>query len=184
MGAALFLLPWYRPLGGGTASGDTLRFLHHRWNRESGRLAGWAAAGIRTSSFLWGADGEGFPAECQPHGQSDDVVGGSDVFRSGPNPGGVLGVAFGRSAWLAVFFDRVGMVGWNIVEQLEEPHGRLFQGPAGPRQFLRDRRPCYGNAGDYSGGISFLRVSFDNPGYSGSRLWVKQAYGFPNCLHS
>jgi hypothetical protein len=31
------------------------------------------------------------------------------------------------------------MGGWNVGEQLDEPHGRLFQGPTRPRQSMSDR---------------------------------------------
>ena len=79
-------------------------------------------------------------------------------------------MALRRPAWVVVFSDCVGMVGGNVVEQLEEPYGRLFQGPAGPRQSLRDRLRCYGNAGNYSEGFLSFAYSFRNPGYSGLRL--------------
>jgi hypothetical protein len=49
---------------------------------------------VRTSSFLWSADGKGLYAKGQPDCQSDYVVCRSNVFRHCPNPGGALGLAF------------------------------------------------------------------------------------------
>jgi hypothetical protein len=139
MGSPLFLLPCYRPLGCRTNSWHSLRFLYGRRNRESRRLARWTPVVVRTSSLSWSADGEGLHAKCQPHCQSDYVVCGSDVFSRCPNPGGALGMALGRPVEQVVCSGCAGMGGWNVGEQLDEPHGRLFQGPTRPRQSMSDR---------------------------------------------
>src|SRR5271157_215770 len=140
MGPPLFLLPCHHPLGCRTNSRHSLRFLHSWRNRESRRLARRSPVVVRTSSFSWSADGEGLDATRQPDGQSDHVVSGSDLFRRCPNPGRALGMARGRAVEQAVPSVCAVLGGRNVGQQLEEPHGRLCQGPARPRQAMRSTR--------------------------------------------
>src|SRR6266852_6150821 len=79
------------------------------------------------------------PCKVPAHCQSDYVVCGNDVFSRCPNPGGALGMALGRPVEQVVCSGCAGMGGWNVGEQLDEPHGRLFQGPTRPRQSMSDR---------------------------------------------
>ena len=130
----------YPPAQPRTNPWHPLRFIHGRGNGKSRRLARRSPVFIRTSSFSWSADGEGLAAECQPDGQSDYVVSGSDVFRRCPHPKRALGMALGRPVEQAVLSFCAVLGGRNVGQQLEEPHRRLRQGPARPRQFMRSAR--------------------------------------------
>jgi len=139
MGSPLFLLPCHRPLGCRKNSWHSLRFLHGRRDRESRRLAVGPPVVVRTSSFSWSADGEGLHAKGQPDCPSDYVVCGSDVFRRCPNPGCVLGMALGRPVEQVVFSGCAVLGGRNVGKQLDEPRGRLLEGPTRPRKSMSDR---------------------------------------------
>ena len=93
--------------------------------------------GIRFAFYTVGGT---LDAECQPDGQSDYVVSGSDVFRRCPNPKRSLGMALGRPVEQAVLSFCAVLGGRNVGQQLEEPHRRLRQGPARPRQSMRSAR--------------------------------------------
>ncbi len=129
-----FLLPCDRPLDCGTSAWHSLRSLHGWWNWESRRVARRAAVVVRASSFSGGANGEGLDATGQPNGQSDYVVGGSDVLGRCANPGSAVGMARGRAVEQTVRSVCTVVGGRNVVQQLEEPHWGLCQGPARARQ--------------------------------------------------
>ncbi len=140
MDPTLFLLPCYCSLVRRTNPRHSLRFLHGRGNRESRRLARRPPVVVRASSFSWSADGKDLDAACQPDCKSDYVVSGSDVFRRCPNPRRGLGMALGRPLEQAVLSFCAVLGGRNVGQQLEEPDGRLRQGPARPRQSMRSFR--------------------------------------------
>jgi hypothetical protein len=82
----LLLLSRHRSLGGRKTSWHSLRVLPCRRDRQSHRLSPRPALAVRASAVLWSADRKDLDAESCSHPESNYVVGGGDVFRSGSNP--------------------------------------------------------------------------------------------------
>jgi hypothetical protein len=126
---ALFLLPCHRSFCCRANPRHPLRVLHDRGDGKSRRLAGSSSLDFRTSSFFWSTDGKGFHAKCKSNRKGHYVVCRRDVIGLCSNPVCVLGLASRHSAQRNIASHCAGMVGRNVVQQLEKQHGRLCEGP-------------------------------------------------------
>src|SRR6266478_4414007 len=89
-------------------------------------IAHWAVGrllGIRFAFYTIGGTGK-------PEGESNHVVGGSDLLRPGSDPGRDLRVAFRCPRQQTISDLRRDLGDRNLGQQLDEPHRRLLQGAA------------------------------------------------------
>src|SRR6266446_1151439 len=86
--------------------------------------------GVRASPVLRRSDRQALDAESQPNGESNHVVGGSDLLRRSPDPWCDLRVALRCTRQQTVSDLRGDLGDRNLSQQLDEPHRRLLQGAA------------------------------------------------------